>query len=74
VILEIRFPQHLRSRLVLDCAAVLDLKRAQRTNVSWFKFLGSMTASTVSLGPGATMAGFWYWREKMLEKKVVVKN
>jgi hypothetical protein len=51
-----------------------DLKRAQRTNVSWFKFLGAMTASTISLGPGAAMAGFWYWREKMLGKKVVVKN
>jgi hypothetical protein len=49
-----------------------DLKRAQRTSVSWLKFLAAMTATTVSLGPGTAMTGFWYWREKMLGKKVVL--
>ena len=51
-----------------------DLKRAQRTNTSWIKFLGSMTASTLLLGPGAAMAGFWSWREEMLGRKVVRKQ
>lgn len=47
-----------------------DLKRAQRTTTSWLKFLGIMTPSTFFLGPGAAMAGFGYWREEMLGRKV----
>jgi hypothetical protein len=47
-----------------------DLKRAERTTTSWLKFLGTMTLSTISLGPGAAMAGFGYWKETLREKKI----
>jgi hypothetical protein len=48
-----------------------DLKRARKTTMGWFKFLGAMTVTTLLLGPGATMAGFWYWREEVLGRRVI---
>jgi len=50
---------------------VWDLKRARKTRMGWFTFLGGMTVTTVLLGPGAAMAGFWYWREEVLGRRVV---
>lgn len=48
-----------------------DLKRARKTKMRWFKFLGSIVVTTVLLGPGAATAGFWYWREEVLGRTVV---
>jgi hypothetical protein len=48
-----------------------DLKRARKTGIGWHKFFGAMTFTTIVLGPGVTMAEFWYWREELLGRRVI---
>ncbi|RAH45764.1 FAD-dependent oxidoreductase [Aspergillus brunneoviolaceus CBS 621.78] len=38
---------------------------------SWWKAVGACAASTFALGPGATFALGWGWREEMLERMAV---
>ena len=51
-----------------------DLKRARRTTGSWVRFLGGLAVGAVLLGPGAAMAGFGYWRERVLGRRVVQRE
>ncbi|KAL5332434.1 hypothetical protein BJX70DRAFT_404609 [Aspergillus crustosus] len=48
------------------CQAVWDLKRVGRTDVDVVKAAGGILASTVVLGPGATICAVWWWREGRL--------
>lgn len=43
-----------------------DLKKAGMMKTPWIKLSLMLTASTMSLGPGATAAGAWLWREHIL--------
>jgi hypothetical protein len=43
-----------------------DLKKARMINCSWIAILGLLIASTTCLGPAATVAAGWLWREQVL--------
>ncbi|KUJ19502.1 FAD/NAD(P)-binding domain-containing protein [Mollisia scopiformis] len=47
-----------------------DLKSERRLKTSWFNVLGAMALSTVLLGPGASFALMWWWREEILARKM----
>jgi hypothetical protein len=46
-----------------------DLKRERRVNVGWVRILVTMLGVGMSLGPGASMALIWSWREEVLVGK-----
>jgi len=47
-----------------------DLKSDGRLKTGWIKVLGTMVLSTVAVGPGASFALMWWWREEILAKKM----
>ncbi|CAH0051421.1 unnamed protein product [Clonostachys solani] len=46
-----------------------DLKTAGMESVNWPKLLICLAVLLVSFGPGATILGFWYWREGVIAEK-----
>lgn len=49
--------------------AIWDLKRIGKTDISLFKTAANMALAVVLVGPGATVAGAWYIRERILARK-----
>jgi hypothetical protein len=49
--------------LLWCCVGVWDLKRVGRTNVELGKAVVGIILATIFFGPGASLVGFWYWRE-----------
>ncbi|CZR66819.1 uncharacterized protein PAC_16720 [Phialocephala subalpina] len=47
-----------------------DLKSEGRSKTSWVKVLVMMASTTVTVGPGASFALMWWWREEILARKV----
>lgn len=45
---------------------VRELKREAWTDRSWMVILAVFGAVSVGLGPGAAVAGLWWWREEVL--------
>lgn len=49
-------------------ASVWDLYRLGVSNVSWQVTLASLILGSVAIGPGATVAAVWYWREGVMSR------
>ncbi|KOS47250.1 hypothetical protein ACN38_g1738 [Penicillium nordicum] len=49
-------------------ASVWDLYRLGVSNVSWQVALASLILGSVAIGPGATVAAVWYWREEVMSR------
>ncbi|CAI7666133.1 unnamed protein product [Penicillium palitans] len=49
-------------------ASVWDLYRLGVSNVSWQVALASLILGSVVIGPGATVAAVWYWREGVMSR------
>ncbi|KAJ5195989.1 hypothetical protein N7449_006468 [Penicillium cf. viridicatum] len=49
-------------------ASVWDLYRLGVSNVSWQVALASLILGSVAIGPGATVAAVWYWREEVMSQ------
>lgn len=43
-----------------------DLKQASRLDAGWIKILGVLVGLVLVGGPGAAVAGMWWWREEVL--------
>lgn len=52
------------------CMAVYDLKRMGRTRVELGQASALILAGQFTIGPGATMALVWYWRETNMSKTI----
>lgn len=48
-----------------------DLKKESMTNISWLKAVLIGTIGICLVGPGATFATFWLWREEILASKTL---
>ncbi|OAL56022.1 FAD-binding domain-containing protein [Pyrenochaeta sp. DS3sAY3a] len=48
--------------------SIWDLRRVGRATVPMGKAIAALTIATIFLGPGATVAAFWYWRELCMAK------
>lgn len=49
-------------------ASMWDLYRIGVSNVSWQVALAGMVLGSVAIGPGATAAAVWYWREEVMSQ------
>ncbi|KAI2723169.1 hypothetical protein DTO039G3_1544 [Penicillium roqueforti] len=49
-------------------ASVWDLYRIGVSNVSWQVALAGLILGSVAIGPGATVAAVWYWREEVMSR------
>ncbi|KAG0158292.1 hypothetical protein PDIDSM_5805 [Penicillium digitatum] len=49
-------------------ASVWDLYRIGVSNVSWQVALASLILGSFAIGPGATVAAVWYWREEVMSR------
>lgn len=47
-----------------------DLKSEARLKTGWLTILATMALSTAAVGPGASFALMWWWREEILARKV----
>ena len=52
--------------LVWTYLSIWDLKRVGKTDVSLLQGLALLLGGTIVVGPAATVAGVWYWRELCL--------
>jgi hypothetical protein len=48
--------------------SIWDLRRVGRATVPMGRAIAALTIATIFLGPGATVAAFWYWRELSMAK------
>jgi hypothetical protein len=49
-------------------ASVWDLYRLGASNVSWQIALAGLILGSAVIGPGATVAAVWYWREEVMSR------
>lgn len=52
--------------LVWAYLAVCDLRRGGKTDVSRFQSAALIIIGSIVVGPAATLAGVWYWRENVM--------
>ncbi|KGO65541.1 Monooxygenase, FAD-binding [Penicillium italicum] len=54
--------------LLCCLASVWDLYRIGVSNVSWQMALAGLILGSLAIGPGATVAAVWYWREEVMSR------
>lgn len=52
--------------LTLGCVTMWDLYRFGLTDISPLVAVGGILAASAALGPGAAIAGVWFWREQAM--------
>ncbi|KAJ5178398.1 uncharacterized protein N7500_001097 [Penicillium coprophilum] len=55
-------------------ASVWDLYRLGVSNVSWQVGLAGLIFGSVAIGPGATAAAVWYWREEVMSRTYFLRH
>ncbi|KAJ5841870.1 hypothetical protein N7534_011700 [Penicillium rubens] len=55
-------------------ASVWDLYRLGVCNVSWQMALTGLITGSVVIGPGATVAAVWYWREEVMSRTSFLRH
>lgn len=58
----------LAASLLWTLASIWDLYRLGISNVSLLVALPALVLGTLSIGPGATIAAVWYWREEVMSR------
>lgn len=52
---------------------IADLHRAGLSRVDWKAGLGYLMAGFVLIGPGASAAALWFWREDVMSRRKAIK-
>ncbi|CAI7632633.1 unnamed protein product [Penicillium glandicola] len=55
-------------------ASVWDLYRIGVSNVSWQMALAGLVLGSLAIGPGATTAAVWYWREEVMSRTTFLRH
>ncbi|KAJ5356786.1 Monooxygenase FAD-binding [Penicillium concentricum] len=55
-------------------ASVWDLYRLGVSNVSWQVALAGLILGSLAIGPGATAAAVWYWREEVMSRTSFLRH
>lgn len=51
---------------------IADIHRSGLSDVHWTRALGYLIAGSVFIGPGATIAALWFWREGVMSRRKAV--